>query len=102
MRLLSKDMFSAIDIRAVTTKDTKVHEGNARAGLLRLWAMHTGTGGTPVPHDPTDSLMADHEPLAFYIIAVGGAGSLGSPAALSGENIISAARSARTTMPPKR
>jgi hypothetical protein len=81
-------IFSEIDIKQIdircidckntkTTKDTKFHEG------FRIFLR--------VPSRPS---------WFNYIIAVGGAGSLGSPALVSGKKTINAARPAITIIPP--
>src|SRR5216117_4458273 len=75
--------------KAVTTKGTKVHEGKSCCELLSFTRARAPAPQIPTPH------------ISCYMIAVGGAGSLGSPAAVSGNPIIKTARRNITIIPPK-
>src|SRR2546422_7127399 len=67
--------------------------------LLQIPVLHAGEGTRATDCCPP-CLPTPH--ISCYMIAVGGAGSLGSPAAVSGNPIIKTARRNITIIPPKR
>src|SRR5260370_39456645 len=79
MRSWIDAMLAATDMRRVVKNHPSLREGRGQEGLRH----------TSKPHKP-------------YIMAVGGAGSFGSPAAETGMKIIKAAKPARTIIPPTR
>src|SRR5882757_3458174 len=80
-----REIFSEIDIEDFNHRGHRVSQRNNSKVLP--------------PCSPVSSVV---KILASYIIAVGGAGSLGSPAAEIGSRTISAANPASTTIPPIR
>src|SRR6266567_8798423 len=78
--------FSAIDIRQGLKENMVCSAGSNSEGDDRLLANLKRHAGAPISN---------------YIIAVGGAGSLGSPALVSGSQIIKAASTAITIIPAR-
>ncbi len=91
MRSRTRATFSAIDI------DSLNHRGHGVTQRCQVFFFYweSTRARAPAPQIPTPHI-------SCYMIAVGGAGSLGSPAAVSGNPIIKTARRNITIIPPKR